>query len=225
MESLPSSSEHFLCKLSMGWCQPPSEVGDTERTRPISQMERLSPHGGYRIFLRSKTTETSLNQTPTCFHQHPLHLFLSEVISPAGFRRSWLRVSIKELDLALFGFPVLFLTALFNGQTVCFIYLIGFLHIVSGSQPSPADHITACAGLGPSVGFTLNQILIVTAVINREAAGGARSQVIDLVPRGSGFIQPGLHGRPFPIQLRLHSGTKAESPLNNVNLIADVFMK
>ena len=157
-----------------------------------------SPQGGYRIFLRSKTTETSLNQTTTRLHQHPLHLFLSEVISPARFRCSWLCVSIKELDLALFGFPVLFLTALFNGQTVCFIYLTGFLHIVSGYQPSPADHLTACAGLGPSVGFTLNQILIITAVINSEAAGGAHSQVIDLVPLWIRFYTAGPSWQAFP---------------------------
>lgn len=124
--------------------------------------------GGSRICLRSKSTVTWVNQITAPFPQHPLHLFLSEVTSLVQFRCSWLCASIKELDLALFGFPVLFLAELFNGQTLCFIYLTEFLHIVSGYHPSPADHITACAGVWPSVGFTLNQILIVTPVINWE---------------------------------------------------------
>lgn len=53
-----------------------------------------------------------------------------ETYSPTWFRCFCLCAAIKELDLAVFGFPVLLLTALFNGQTVCFIYLTGFLHIV-----------------------------------------------------------------------------------------------
>lgn len=50
--------------------------------------------------------------------------------SPAWLGCFWLCAAIKELDLAVFGFSVLLLTALFNGQTVCFIYLTGFLRIV-----------------------------------------------------------------------------------------------
>lgn len=165
---------------------------------PVSQMTVARLQGGYRICPRSKIIVTSLNPITTSIPQHSLHLFLSEIISPACFRCSWLCVSIKELNLALFRFSGLFLTALFNGQTVCFIYLTGFLHIVSGYQPSPADHITACVGLGPSVGFTLNQILISAAVINREAQG-AHSQVIDLVLLWIRFYTAGPSWLAFPL--------------------------
>lgn len=131
------------------------------------------------------------------------------------------------MDGALFGFAAPFLTAPFNGRTVCLIPLPGFLHIVSGYQPSPADHITACAGAGPSAGFTLKQILIVTSVINREALG-AHGRVIYVASLWIMFYtaRPSRQASPLsPSSLGCIQELNTHSPLNNVNLIADVFMK
>lgn len=44
--------------------------------------------------------------------------------------------------------------------------------IVLGYQRSPADRVTACVRLWPISGFTLNLILIITSVINRQGLGG-----------------------------------------------------
>lgn len=68
---------------------------------------------------------------------------------------------------SVFDFVGLFLSCLMDNWFVLFIWQ-GFF-ILFQVISTLADHITACAWIWPLLGFTLNQILIINAVINRDA--------------------------------------------------------
>ena len=76
-------------------------------------------------------------------------------------------LKLKKKVPYAFGFVGLFLSTLMDNWFVLFIWQ-GFF-ILFQVISSLADHITACARVWPSLGFTLNQILIINAVINRDA--------------------------------------------------------
>lgn len=132
--------------------------------------------------------------------------------------------SIKELDLAPRGSPVPFLTALLKGQTVCFIYPTGLLHVVAGYLSSPQIALWLVPGVDPRLGSLYIRCLSSPQWwIARRWTRTARLFTQSLC--GSRPTRPGLRAGPSPARLRLRSGTKAQSPLNNANLIADIFMK
>lgn len=139
-------SESALCPPSIGLLQVRKiEQADETYFTPGQSPAKIKDLTEIRE-QSSSTTLTSINRATV-----PL-LKLWERLFPQVSSGVPYWGTIKEVDLALFGCSLFFLTALFNGQTVCFIYLTGFLHIVSGYQPSLADHITACAPLDPQKG-------------------------------------------------------------------------